>query len=328
MVSRASFESLERLWADSSMGLHWPCLSVVPAWLMAWWRSFGREETPFLCSVSCGGELLGLAPLMRHDKRVGFMGDGNVCDFFDFILAPGREDEFFEGFLDHLGREGIALVHLEPVRSDSAVMTKLVPMARERGCRVLVEPHGVSLERVLPATWEDFLMSLSGKERHEVRRKFRRFEEAGKTVCRVVESREALAPAMATFLSLFTCNRGDKCTFMTTQMAAFFLALAEAMAEQGLLRLHLLDLNGSTVAAALCFELNNKVYLYNNAYDDHFRSYSVGLLSKLVSIRDGIQRQRSVYDFLKGGEVYKHRLGGKPVQLCGCRIGLTQSAWM
>jgi CelD/BcsL family acetyltransferase involved in cellulose biosynthesis len=323
MVSQESFESLERLWADRSSGLQWHCLFAVPAWLMAWWKIFGGKETPYLFSVSCGGELVGLAPLMRQGNTARFMGDSEVCDYFDLILTPGREDEFCHGFLDHLGKEGIDQVQLEPVRSDSAVMTRLVPLARERGCRVLAETHGVSLERVLPATWEAFLLTLTGKERHEVRRKFRRFEEAGEIASAVVEGGEKLASAMDTFLSLFALNRADKSAFMTAQMRGFFHALAETMAERRLLRLYLLDLDGGTVAGALCFELNDTVYLYNNAYDDHFRAYSVGLLSKLVSIRDSIRRQRSMYDFLKGGEAYKYRLGGKPVQLYGCRILLT-----
>jgi CelD/BcsL family acetyltransferase involved in cellulose biosynthesis len=65
------------------------------------------------------------------------------------------------------------------------------------------------------------------------------------------------------------------------------------------------------------------MYLYNNGYDERFKSLSVGLLGKLLSIRDSIRSGMRAYDFLKGAEAYKRRLGGQPVQLYRCLIELT-----
>ena len=48
----------------------------------------------------------------------------------------------------------------------------------------------------------------------------------------------------------------------------------------------------------------------------------MGLACKLLSIRDAIERGLATYDFLKGNEAYKHRLGGIPVPLVQCRIDL------
>jgi hypothetical protein len=64
------------------------------------------------------------------------------------------------------------------------------------------------------------------------------------------------------------------------------------------------------------------MYLYNNGYDGRFSSLSVGLLSKVISIKESIQIGKKKYDFLKGAEEYKHRLGGKPVPLYRCQIKL------
>jgi CelD/BcsL family acetyltransferase involved in cellulose biosynthesis len=50
---------------------------------------------------------------------------------------------------------------------------------------------------------------------------------------------------------------------------------------------------------------------------------SVGFLSKVLSIRDGIRSGLRTYDFLKGGEAYKQRLGGRPLSLYRCRLDLT-----
>jgi len=250
------------------------------------------------------------------------MGDRDVCDYLDFVVAPGREEEFFRILLEHLRGVGITLLDLGPVRVDSSVMTGLVPVATELGHEVSAHPEEVSLELALPGTWEAFLLTLSGKERHEIRRKLRRLAEAGPVKYRVVEGRNEVDRDMETFLTLFAMNRTDKAVFMNGRMAFFFRSLARAMAAEGIMRLFFLDLDGIAAATVMCFDYNARVYLYNNAYDDQFRAFSVGLLCKVFSIRDSIERGRGAYDFLKGGEAYKYRLGGAPVRLYRCRVTL------
>jgi CelD/BcsL family acetyltransferase involved in cellulose biosynthesis len=109
---------------------------------------------------------------------------------------------------------------------------------------------------------------------------------------------------------------------MTDQMASFFRSLAAALAEARILKLFFLDLDDAPAAAVICFDYNSTVYLYNNGYDDRYRSLSIGLLGKVFTIRDSIERGKIKYDFLKGTEVYKKRLGGKPIQLFRCRVEL------
>ena len=72
----------------------------------------------------------------------------------------------------------------------------------------------------------------------------------------------------------------------------------------------------------MCFDYDSTVYLYNNGYDNQYRPLNVGLLSKVFAIQDSIQRGKNKFDFLKGTEVYKHRLGGQPVQLYRCQVKL------
>jgi CelD/BcsL family acetyltransferase involved in cellulose biosynthesis len=128
---------------------------------------------------------------------------------------------------------------------------------------------------------------------------------------------------MAAFLALFRSNRSDKAEFMNDQMVSFFKELAEALKEARILRLFFLDLNKRPIAATLCFNYRSTMYLYNNGYDKSFGSLSVGLLSKVLSIKESIQSGKKTYDFLKGAEVYKKRLGGQPIQLYRCLIDLS-----
>ncbi|MFA9434866.1 MAG: GNAT family N-acetyltransferase, partial [Deltaproteobacteria bacterium] len=139
---------------------------------------------------------------------------------------------------------------------------------------------------------------------------------------RVVEDFKEVMDELETFLALFGLSRSDKEAFMTDQMATYFRSLAETMAREKLLKLYFLDLDDTPAAAVMCFDYNSTVYLYNNGYDGKFSSLSVGLLSKVLSIKESIRRGKKKYDFLKGTEEYKHRLGGRPVPLYRCQVKL------
>ena len=161
---------------------------------------------------------------------------------------------------------------------------------------------------------------LTGKQRHEVRRKLRRLQKAGNINYHFVEDSAAVHGVMDTFLKLFSQSRGEKAAFMTAPMESFFRSLADTMAEAKLLRFSILELDALPVAMNMCFDYNDSVYLYNSGYNPGYNSLSVGLLSKVLLIKDSIQRGRKRFDFLRGREAYKYRLGGRAVPLYSCQI--------
>jgi CelD/BcsL family acetyltransferase involved in cellulose biosynthesis len=62
------------------------------------------------------------------------------------------------------------------------------------------------------------------------------------------------------------------------------------------------------------------MYLYNSAYDPKYDYLSVGLLSKILCIKESIESGRKTWDFLKGGERYKYDTGGNEIPISNCRI--------
>jgi CelD/BcsL family acetyltransferase involved in cellulose biosynthesis len=121
---------------------------------------------------------------------------------------------------------------------------------------------------------------------------------------------------------LFKASRPDKSEFLTEQMMSFFRLLAQRMAQQGFLRLFFLDIDRVPAAGVMCFDYNNTLFLYNNGYNPQFSHLSPGFLSKVYSIKDGIEQGKLRYDLLKGDEGYKKRLGSTPVPLYHLKIDL------
>ncbi|MGD9078436.1 MAG: GNAT family N-acetyltransferase [Desulfobacterales bacterium] len=319
-VTTETFDTITAYWSDPDHKLEWDCLFIVPGWLKVWWQTYGTGWEPHLCSIRDNDELIGIAPLLFQQDKARLIGSPDVCDYQDVMVIPGCGRVFFQHLIPYLRQQGISRLDLGVVRADSIIFSDLLPSAKSLNCKVFSEPEDVTMELDLPSTWDEFLKLLTGKERHEIRRKLRRLKEAARVNFRVVESRAEVSEAIDLFLALFKMNRSDKSDFMTEQRASFFRSLAAAMAEARILKLFFLDLDEAPAAAVMCFDYNSTVYLYNNGYDNQYRSLSVGLLSKVLAIQDSIQRGKNKYNFLKGTEAYKHRLGGKPVQLYRCQV--------
>jgi len=188
---------------------------------------------------------------------------------------------------------------------DSLPAEGLSPLSRALdsvGATFTAREHVASLVIDLPDEPGVWLASLPKKRRHEVRRKQRRLADlAGEAVYQ----RRTDPEAFSAFLSMHRAADGDKSTFMTVRTEGFFSGL---LTDVGAF-IDLLSVDGRPVAAAFGFVGEGAYYLYNSAYEPDAAEAAPGvvLLATLIerSIADGLSR----FDFLKGDEPYKYRLG-------------------
>jgi len=306
---------LEALYGDKTNGLVWPCVFSLPDWMSAWWRQFGWDFEPGIFIIRDGGQLLGVAPFKCRGGVASFIGDAAVCDYMDFIVIPGQEEAFSEALLKTCAMQGINRLELGTLRPDSVAMRCVLPWARSHGFDVDVCDADVSYEISLPTSYELYLEGLTPQQRREIWRKQRRLGALGKDNFRMLKGSEINDGEIEAFLGLMAESRCDKADFLTKEMRNYFKDMASAMALCGLLRLGFLDIGKKTVAGVLGFDYNNVFYLYNSGYDPAYAEIGVGLLSKLAAVRWAIENQKLVFDFLKGPEVYKERLGGRRIAL-------------
>ena len=320
IITVESLDWLEQYWQEHSTELVWEPLFILPPWLRVWHRHFAPTTTPAILAAKRDGNVTGIAPLLIDGDSARIIGSPNVCDYEDLVIAEGEEAEFSSTLMGCLKDRHIKLLDFGVVRPDSRIVSGLAPALRAAGAAITLEPDEVSLEKDLPGTWEDYLQSLDAKQRHEIKRKLRRLEEAGKTGYSIVTEPASVPDFMDMFVKMFVESRTDKAAFLTSQMNGYFRDLAQTMAEAGLLRSGVLDIDGRPVAAVMAFDYNGTVYLYNSGYDADQAQLSVGVISKVLLIKYSIERGRKKFDFLKGGERYKYHLGGTEVALQKCRI--------
>lgn len=321
-VSRISLERYGELWQRNRSTLPWHCLFVTPLWLETVASHLGTAGEPLILTVTRDQEVVGIFPFCTDGQSAFFLGIPDVCDYQDVMLAPGHEVGAMERVLSYLSKTGIGRLDLQTLRPDAATLKALAPIDGSKSGRISREPADVTFETRLPGTWEDYLMQLNGKQRHEVRRKLRRLEAHGAYQFRMADTGAKLDGEVDLFLGLFHLNRQDKSQFMDDTMSGYFRALARRLARHGLLRLYFLDVDGQPAAAVLCFDYLGTRYLYNSGYDSAFHELSVGILSKVLSIRAAVENGCGTYDFLKGAEVYKKRIGGREVPLYHCQVAV------
>lgn len=282
-----------------------------PLWLRTWFGEFGGSREPFFLGLN-NGTARAVAPLMREDGRITFLGDSSICDYMDFLVAAGEEAETFEALWHRLSAEEWDELDLWGLPETSETRARVANLARAAGCRVAEEEEAVAPRVTLPATWDEYLQALPKKDRHELRRKLRRLYDSGASVeLEVYAEPDEVAREMDEFLRLHTISRQDKAEFMSGAMPAFFRRMAMAMAGAGLLRLFMLRVDGKAAATVLCFDAGTSLYMYNSGYDPEFSSYAVGLLSKALVLKWAIEQGKETLDFLRGNESYKYDLGAK-----------------
>jgi len=324
-VVEENFSSIHSYYKKRNKGLRWSPLFVLPSWLETWWEEFGSEFDLLLLSIHSKNRLIGIAPLKIREKTASIIGSSDVSDYVDFITLSGKEQEFFFCLLEYLLKKGIRYLDIKHVHPESSIFRFFIDTAKKQHCDVYCEQDEVSLELKLPNNWDDYLSYLSGKQRHEVRRKIRRLQEAGTVKYRTFSDSEKVTNLLNTFFWMFSESREDKKRFLTTSREAFFRSMTTRMTEQGFLKFGILELNNKPVSIIIYFDFENKIYLYNSGYDPEYQHLSVGLLLKIFCIKESIEKNKTTFNFLKGNEVYKYHLGAREVPLYYCRITIPKT---
>jgi CelD/BcsL family acetyltransferase involved in cellulose biosynthesis len=296
------------------------------AFQTGWARALAAGAPLRLLAVQDGaGEWVGVLPLVEVADAAGpvlRLGGGvDIADYLDVIAVDGREEEVWKALLGALADLPCRRLDLRPIPAASATAALLPGLARAAGfaCQVAREDRCPVID--LAPSWGAYLGGLSGKDRHELRRKLRR-AEAGRPRVEVARSPEDVAGLMDAFLELHRRSKVGKAKFMDVRMEGFFRETGGALAAAGQAALWMLWLEGRPAASLFCLEYDGTVGLYNSGFDPEARALSPGVVLIARTIEDAIARRCRRYDFLRGEEPYKYGFGAVPTDVL--RIELTR----
>lgn len=311
-VRAEEFDALAPEWAALHEAAGVPGPFQRPEWHATWLRHFGNGVEPVYLAVRDGETLIGVGVLDMAGGEARQLGDPNVCDYAGPLALPGREQDVARALFDWVAEDMTPLLHLWGLREADPVRGALIAEAADNGWHVEVEEEAVAPVATLPGGWEAFLAALGKHDRHELRRKLRNLDAAGAVQYAATADPAEIDAALETLFHFMRTSHEGKASFLSPAMEDYFRDVAATFAPRGLMRLGTLSVDGAVVAMLFGFEDADGVYLYNSGFDPAHGRLAVGLLSKAYAIRDAITRNKTVFDFLRGHEDYKHRLGGVP----------------
>ena len=310
-VEKTDFEGIEAQWLELLPSCATNTIFVTPWWQRVWWDHFGDGKELQILAVRDGDRLLGIAPMRIQEGVLSFLGDTDLFDYHDFLVARGAEEVFYPALLDHLGPLDWRTMHLGSLPEGSPSLKHLPLLAERLGMSVEVTEEDTAPVADLPTSWDEYLAGLNKRNRHELRRKLRRLDNADHAHQYVCDDPESLAGCMGDFFRLLRLSSPDKAAFLTPERERFFSDVASELASHGMFKLYFLDVDEKRVASCICFDYGDSYLLYNSGYDPEYASLSVGLLNKALCIQEAIEQGKQRFEFLRGAERYKYDLGGK-----------------
>jgi CelD/BcsL family acetyltransferase involved in cellulose biosynthesis len=292
---------------------------ATPEWARAWWEEFGAAKELVVLTFLDPGPV-GLAALVvdrtEQGGRLQFLGGAELTDYVGPLAIDGRRlPAIAEALLAYAVQEIPGWSFFDAPNVPEHVGRALAEAAASQGLVARIEPCDVSVLLPLPRSLDDYLDGLPDKRRHELARKWRRFEREAPGASLEGADAVSLDAALTAFVGLHRSSNGSKGTFMTAPRARFFRRIAHTFQQQGLLRLDALNVKGRRIAWTFGFAYRGSFYLYNSAYDRGFETLAPGLVLLLRLIERSIGEGHSYFDFLRGDERYKFDLGGVAVPL-------------
>lgn len=302
-------------------------------WQSSWWYAYQSGQ---LCVLTCRDDedcLVGIAPWFVHDldgeRVLRTIGCVDVTDYVDVITDQEHAPAVFALFASFVGEHTDLFdrINLCNIPENSSTLELLA--ARLRSCGFFAD---TVLQEVcpiirLPDSWEAYLDQLDKKQRHELRRKLRRAEES-EIEHVIVDHTHDLQAMIDQFLQLMRSSHPEKARFLENEKnLAFFKRVLPVVFAKGWLKLSFLVVNGTPAATYCDFDYQNQILVYNSGLlPEQHANLSPGIVLLCLNIRHAIEQGRSVFDFLRGNETYKYRMGAVDTRVYKLRASLGEGA--
>lgn len=288
-------------------------------WQSTWWKAYQPGQLWVICCRDEQDRLVGLAPwfVENHPAKgrvVRSIGCVEVTDYLDIIVDTTFIEAVLECFASFVLEKAASfdLLDLCNIPEHSPNLERFARSLRVRSFEVEITQQEVCPIIQLPTTWEAYLSEvLDKKERHEIRRKLRRAE--GETNWYIVGPEHQLNEEIERFLDLMSASHPEKAGFLRDpQNLEFFRQVTPIVYEQGWLQLSFLTIQGKAAATYLNFDYNSQILVYNSGLlPGEYGHLSPGIVLLAHNIRHAIEARHKIFDFLRGSESYKYRMGGK-----------------
>jgi CelD/BcsL family acetyltransferase involved in cellulose biosynthesis len=274
---------------------------ATPEWNELWWRHYGRGRQLRLALYRCGDLVDAIAPLFLWTERplrvLRLLGHGHgdrlgpICEDGSPAAARGL-------------RAALAAVPHDVFVADWLAGDR--DWGRALGGRVL-RTTGYPVLAFGGRSWEELLADTSARFRKNVRHSRNRLERRHAVRFRSADAETLDRDLDAVFrLHRARFGRHSGCHFCGSY-EPFQREFAALALERGWLRLLLLELDGTAVAAEFGFLFRDAYFAYQGGRDPTWDRESVGFVLEVETLRRTLEEGAAEFRYLGGEESYKYR---------------------
>ncbi|MDQ3815120.1 MAG: GNAT family N-acetyltransferase, partial [Armatimonadota bacterium] len=164
----------------------------------------------------------------------------------------------------------------------------------------------------LPATWDEYVRSLGKNMREQIKRYPKRLEKQFAVQYELAQDEAAVQRALTDLFRLHGKRwraRGQTGVLATPRRQKFHRAVCAAFLRQDWLRLWTLRCDGEAACVLLNYFYGGRYYFFIGGFEPELMRWSVGTCLFAKAIQHAIEEDATEFDFLRGEEEYKYRLG-------------------
>lgn len=301
-------------------------------WQFNWWNAYQPGDLWILSFRDDTATLRGIASFFIEtdddgQRSVHFIGCEDVTDYLDALVDKDHSDAVYNALADALieYKEMYDSLDLCNIPAESPTYTDFPKLLASKGFMAKTTLQEVCPVIPLPDDFDGYLALLDKKQRKEVQRKLRRAKGAGDSLnWYMVNGDHDLDSEIEKFLNLMASSHPEKAQFLKNeQHVTFFKSIVPAAAEAGWLQMNFLELMGEPVAAYVNFDYNDQILVYNSGLDPQkAAALSPGIVLLSYNIEHAIENKREIFDFLRGDEQYKYKMGGQDTEVFNLKAKL------
>lgn len=302
-------------------------------WHKYWWQAYHPGDLWVMTVRDDEDVLRGVSSMFIAETEQGrtlhFVGCEDVTDYVDMLVDENHSDAVYDSLAAALleQRDQFDAIDLCNIPAASPTYTQLSKLLTERGFDVATERQEVCPVIALPDKFPAYIKSLDKKQGKDVVRKLRIADgPEASTQWYIVDDSHDLDEKIAQFLELMASSHPEKAAFLEDpQHVQFFKSIVPAAYEAGWLQLAFLEIAGDPVAAYVNFDYDNRILVYNSGLNpDKGAALSPGIVLLARLIDHAIDEGRAAFDFLRGDEIYKYRMGGKDTEVFNLKATYSQ----
>ena len=282
---------------------------VTAEWLSAWWRAFGPGTSCLLLRDDHGRLRAGACYRRLPGGRIHAAADVHSSEW-DVVAADSEAGEAMWAELAGLGAGYLRLKGLRDTPSCAGRARRVLERDGYEVAEIDATP-GPCLD--LPDSWDQLAASVSRNLRSQLGRRRRGLEQRGELTLRTTPGGPRLDEDLDAFLRLEGSGwkaRSGTAIVSDGRTARLYREFARGAAAAGWLRLYLLELDGTAIAADFDCRFAGGTFLLKTGFDEAMGQLSPGLVLRGDVLRASIEEGSRFFDFLGGPDSYKVRWGG------------------